>query len=107
MRRIGWSGVWMAVVFAGCNGFPDTVPIAEAERAPEHYPTYTMVAAAPLVQAGNQRYMVLPGAVVHMPASALRTVAGGLSASVWDNEPYGWLFQQSADGKVRAAGEIR
>jgi hypothetical protein len=107
MRRIGLAGVWMVAVFAGCNGFPDTVPITEAERKPENYPTYTLLAATPLVQSGNQRYMVLPGAVVDVPASALRPVAGGLSASVWDSEPYGWLFQRSMDGKVRAAGEIR
>ncbi len=107
MRRIGWSGVWMAAVFAGCNGFPDTVPITEAERKPENYETYALTTPTPLVQVGNQRFMVLPGAVEAVPAAALRPITGGLSSSVWDIEPYDRLYQPSMDGKVRVAGEIR
>jgi hypothetical protein len=107
MRRIGWSTVWIAAIAAGCNGFPDAIPISDAERAPEKYPTYAAAPPTTLIQVGTQRYMVLPGAVVHVPASALRSVAGGLSAGLWDSEPFDWLYQRSADGKVRFAGEIR
>ena len=107
MRRIGWSTVWVAAIAAGCNGFPDAIPIADAERAPEKYPTYAAAAPTTLIQVGNQRYMVLAGAVVQVPATALRQVAGGLSAGMWDSEPFDWLYQPSTDGKLRLAGEVR
>ena len=107
MRRIGWSTVWVAAIAAGCNGFPDAIPITDAERAPEKYPTYAAAAPTTLIQVGTQRYMVLPGAVVQVPSSALRSVAGGLSAGMWDSEPFDWLYQASTDGKLRLAGEVR
>ena len=53
----------MSVIFAGtallagCNGWPSTIPYAEAEHKAEKYPTYwyAPAEAVPLFEAGQHR----------------------------------------------------
>jgi hypothetical protein len=101
--------IGVAVVLAGCNGFPKTVPFAEAEHMPEKYPSYALGAATPIMTVGQQHWMVLPGAVVNPPSFALMQVSAesGLWASRWDAAPYSWLYQRATDGLTRVAAEIR
>ena len=49
----------VVVVCAGCNGFPRSEPIRQAENKPEKYPTYTP--AAPSADAPQPRPRTQPG----------------------------------------------
>jgi hypothetical protein len=108
MRGFGWSALALSVVTAACNGFPDAIPFSEAEHKAEKYVTYTSAAAPALNPVGNQRFMVLPGAVVSMPASALMPVTdGSLLASRFDAAPFDALYQRGSDAFLRIAAEVR
>ncbi|MGH7466644.1 MAG: hypothetical protein ACRENP_01525 [Longimicrobiales bacterium] len=93
---------------AGCNGFPGTIPIAEAERRPEQYPSYAATEPTLIVTVDSQRWQVLPGALVHAPSGALQRLAGGpLVAVRGDSPPFATLFQPVAPNSLHQAAEIR
>lgn len=112
MRRIGgWIVLGGVVLCAACNGFPDPMPIVDAERKAEKYPTYDQSAAAPVLSVDGQRWLVLPGATVVSTPSAFRPLtadAGGvLSAAAWDQPPYDALYVVTPNGRILRAEEIR
>lgn len=112
MRR---SGSWVvsggAALCVACNGFPEPVPIQEAEHKPEVYVTYHQSQASPVLSIDGQRWLVLPGATVVAPASAFRPLTadagGALSAAAWDQPPYDALYAFIPNGRILRAAEIR
>jgi hypothetical protein len=103
MRVALW--VWLC---AGCNGFPAAIPIAQAERKAEKYPSYEAVGRTTIVTVDSQRWQVLPGALMAAPASVLQPVQGApLVALRGDTRPFTALFQRSTNDNVLVAGEIR
>ena len=105
-----WLGLALgAVVIAtGCNGFPRPMPIAEAEYKPEKYPTYTEEPAV-LFAAGQQRWIMLPGATTSGPTWAFQPVGGPLPVLrlAWDEEPFDQLYGRGTDGLLHIAAELR
>jgi hypothetical protein len=112
MRRIGgWVVIGGIMLCVACNGFPDPVPIEEAERKPEKYLSYDLGQAAPVLSIDGQRWVVLPGATVVAAASAFRPLAadagGALSALAWDQPPYDALYAHIPNGRILRAAELR
>lgn len=82
-----------ALIFAtGCNGFPDSLPLAEAENKPEKYPTYAMSPAINYFMTPGQRWMPVVGAHVATQAFLLTPLSEGVSRLSWDQAPYDMLF---------------
>ena len=108
MRRMGWALVMSAGLLGACNGFPRTVPIADAERMPEKYPTYDASPSSPILTVGNTRWMVMPGAHANIPADWLAPISGTgeLWAAKWDAPPYSALYQPTGTRSIRVAGEV-
>lgn len=108
VRVLGLGGVLFCF---GCNGFPDSAPIAEAELKPEKYPTYEAVNAAPMISTEGQHWVILQGTQELVPVSALQPIASGstgeLSVSKFDQKPYDLLYARSPDGGHRVAAEVR
>jgi hypothetical protein len=101
-----WLVGWLVVLSAGCNGFPDPVPIAEARIKPEKYPGYT-AEQAQIVTVNGQPWQVLPGAVVQAPAQALQPVNGGALYTVrGDRPPLSTVLARMADGRLVEAGAL-
>jgi hypothetical protein len=100
------------VVMAGCNGWPTTLPYAQAETKPEKYQTYAPAAAeaVPMFYAGNHRFMVMPGHTNLRGARTSSVAATGSPVSAFalegDEPPYGNLFARNADGSVSAVAAI-
>jgi hypothetical protein len=99
----------LAVVFAaGCHGFPYPEPIAQAEHKPEKYATYAAAPETPLT-AGQQRWLLLPGAYAGVPASVLVPIPGttGILRASWDDAPFDLIYAPGADGLLHIGGEVR
>lgn len=80
------------IVGTGCNGFPRTIPYAEAEMKPEKFPTYTMSAAVQFIETPGQRWMPVPGAHLFPQPFLLTPIASGISRLSWNQPPYDVLF---------------
>lgn len=111
MRKIRQCFALVGMLVCGaCNGFPDAAPWVEAERKPEHYPTYAPV-SAPMLSTEGQRWVILQGATMQPFAGQLQPIAAGaggeLSAARWDSAPYDALYARSPDGRTLVAAEVR
>jgi len=80
------------IIATGCNGFPRTIPLTQAETKPEKYPTYTMSPAVNFVATPGQRWMPVPGTHLYPQGFLLTPVADGLSRLTWDQAPFDVLF---------------
>ena len=104
-------GLGSVFVCAACNGFPDAAPIAEAERKPETYPSYAGVTAAPLIATEGQRWLILEGGHIALPAGTIQPIATGgggeISVAKWDQPPYDLIYARTPKGSFKVAGEIR
>jgi hypothetical protein len=111
MWRFGGWVLLGAALCSACNGFPDPVPIAEAEHKPEKYLSYAKRSDAPVVTVDGQRWVVLPGSTVVAPATAFRRLAGdqigGLFTAAWDQAPYDALYVVVPGEGMHLAGELR
>lgn len=109
MKRVLGVAVLAATVATGCNGFPKPIPWKDAEFKAEKYQTYWAQSEVPFTF-GQQRWLLLPGAVSGVPASTFQAAGGGavpLLRIVWDDPPYDQLYSRAADGLLHIAGEIR
>ena len=112
MRRIRRVAVLVGVLAtAACNGFPDAIPISEAEHMPEKYTSYKNSDPTPVISAGGQRFMVLSGSSFNGPATMFESLATGGGGELFvlrsDRAPYDALYARSSDGRVRVAAELR
>ena len=112
MRRIWRATVLGGVLLTvGCNGWPDAIPISEAEHMPEKYPSYTASDPTPVISAGGQRFVVLSGSSFNGPTSMFQSLATGGGGELFtlrnDRPPYDALYARSSDGRVRIAAELR
>jgi hypothetical protein len=110
MKRALGAAVLAVTIAAGCNGFPKPIPWREAEHKPEHYLTYEASPEVPFVL-GQQRWLLLPGAVTTGPtwmfANAGGTAGAPVMRLVWDDAPFDQLYMQAADGLLHIAAELR